>query len=78
VLTYDIGAAAEVLADPAQIMPVTNAHSVLRRSADLLLLFDSIAERILAWRSGERPRTSPDPRFYLTTVAQQWRTMFSS
>ena len=90
VLTHDIGAAAEVLADPAQVLPVTSAHrlyrrlaqlhrrhDVLIRLADQLGLFDAYAERISAWREGQRPRTYPDQRFSLTAVAEQWRTMFS-
>lgn len=90
VLTHDCGAVAEVLDDPAQIMPLTPAlrlyerlagthpgRRVLARLADRVGLFDSYAERIAAWRAGERPRTGPDPRFRLTTVAEQWRTMFS-
>jgi glycosyltransferase involved in cell wall biosynthesis len=91
VLTHGIGAAEEVLADATQVMPVTNAHrlyarlallhrgrDVLRRAADRLGLFDAYTERISAWRAGERPRTGPDQRFSLTTVAEQWRTMFSA
>ena len=90
VLTHDIGAATEVLDDPALILPVTRAQrlyerlAVMRRRPDLLMrladragVFDAYAERISAWRAGARPPVGPDPRFRLTTVAEQWRSMLS-
>ncbi len=90
VLTHDCGAAAEILNDSEQILPVTRAHKayekavsslspswrgVPARIADRLGLFDPYVERIRSWRSGSRPRTKPDPRFRLTAVAAQWRAM---
>jgi glycosyltransferase involved in cell wall biosynthesis len=90
VLTYDCGAAAEVLGERAQIVPVTIAHRVYEtllthvspglragpaRIADSLGLFDSYTARIREWRSGGRPRVGPDSRFRLSVVAEQWRAL---
>jgi glycosyltransferase involved in cell wall biosynthesis len=88
VLTHDCGAALEVLADPAQVLPVTAAGRLYEgllggcptrcrrwpaRLAAGLGLFDTYVERIGAWRAGGRPVTGPDPRFRLSTVTQRWR-----
>jgi glycosyltransferase involved in cell wall biosynthesis len=93
VLTHDCGAAREVLGDPRQILPVTSAQhgyegllrllpNRVRRGPAWLAarmgLFDAHVERIRAWRDGARPRTAPDPRFALATVAAQWRTLLSA
>jgi glycosyltransferase involved in cell wall biosynthesis len=93
VLTADCGAALEVLGDSEQVLPVTDAQRMYEtalsglsprwrsgpaRLAASLGLFDSYAERIRAWRSGARPRTSPDPRFRLTAVTERWRALLSS
>ncbi len=93
VLTHDCGAAREVIGDPGQLLPVTRWHRAYERAlggmpsrirsgparvAAQLGLFDSYIERIRAWRSGARPRTEPDPRFHIATVADHWRTMLSS
>ena len=90
VLTHDCGAAAEVLADPQQTLPVTFAQrayetllgdlsprwrSAPARLAARLGLFDRYVERIRAWRNGARPRTGPDPRFRLSTVTAQWHAL---
>jgi glycosyltransferase involved in cell wall biosynthesis len=90
VLTCDCGAAAEVVGDPQQVLPVTFGQRAYEttfgslspawrggpaRIADSLGLFDSYIERIRSWRMGGRPVTSPDPRFCLTAVASQWRAM---
>lgn len=90
VLTHDCGAAREVIGDPGQLLPITLWHrayesllgglpSNLRsgpgRVAESMGLFDSYLERIRAWRDGARPRTNPDPRFGLATVAGQWRAL---
>jgi glycosyltransferase involved in cell wall biosynthesis len=90
VLTHDCGAAAEIVGDPEQVLPVTFAQRAYEaalcnfspacrggpaRLADSLGLFDVYIERIRAWRSGGRPVTAPDPRFYLTVVANRWRAM---
>ncbi len=92
VLTHDCGAAAEVLADPRQILPITPAVRRYERAARLfpnrarpliapwaarLGLFEPYVERIRAWRNGGRPVTEPDARFRLTAVAQRWRALFA-
>ncbi|HVO46968.1 MAG TPA: glycosyltransferase [Steroidobacteraceae bacterium] len=91
-LTSDCGAAAEILADPRQLMPVRSAEILyedLFRSMNMrwrawpaLLaaragLFDRYVERIRAWRGGERPVVRPDPRFKLPNVAEEWRKLLS-
>lgn len=88
VLTHDCGAAAEVIGDPRQLLPVSFAQRAYEaplhrlgprwrrlpaRLADSLGLFDRYIERITAWRGGERPRVGPDPRFRLSLVAAEWR-----
>jgi glycosyltransferase involved in cell wall biosynthesis len=93
VLTHDCGAAAEIVVDPQQLLPVTWAHRLYEtavgglspdwrtgpaRLADRLGLFDQYIERIQAWRRGERPRTFPDPRFHLEAVAVKWRALLTS
>lgn len=93
VLTHDCGAAAEVIADPAQIMPIQIRHRVyelaLRRLSSSLRhgparlaartgLFDAYTERVIAWRAGARPRVGPNVRFALSTVSKQWRELLSS
>jgi glycosyltransferase involved in cell wall biosynthesis len=93
VLTHDCGAAAEVIGDPQQLLPVTFAHRLYEsvsgqvssrwrkgpaRLAAHAGLFDPYVERIRAWRSGGRPATGPDPRFRLITVANQWRAQLST
>lgn len=93
VLTHDCGAALEVLGDPAQVLPVTVAKRVYEgllggcptgwrrgpaRLAAELGLFDIYVERLRRWRGGARPATGPDPRFYLSAVAQRWREVLSA
>lgn len=90
VLTSDCGAAAEVIGDRNQILPVTAAQRTYEgllthlspawragpaRAAAALGLFDAFVERIEAWRSGARPQVGPDPRFRLTAVAEKWRAL---
>jgi glycosyltransferase involved in cell wall biosynthesis len=90
ILTCDAGAAAEIVDDPRQVIPVTFGqrayenivHSLSpawrggpARIADSLGLFDAYIERIRAWRAGARPVATPDPRFGLKVVADQWRAM---
>ena len=90
VLTHDCGAAAEIVGDPQQVLPVTFAHRAYEialsnfspslrggpaRLADRLGLFDTYVERIRAWRDGGRPAAGPDPRFHLKVVADRWRAM---
>jgi glycosyltransferase involved in cell wall biosynthesis len=93
VLTVDCGAAAEVVADPQQVLQVSTTQRVYEsmlthfspdwrggpaRLADRLGLFDPFIERIRAWRCGARPKTGPDPRFRLTVVAERWRAMLGT
>jgi glycosyltransferase involved in cell wall biosynthesis len=90
VLTVDCGAAAEIIADPQQVLPVTSGYRAYEallsslaprwragpaRIAEQFGLFDAFIDRIRAWRSGGRPLTGPDPRFRLTAVADRWREM---
>jgi glycosyltransferase involved in cell wall biosynthesis len=92
VLTHDCGAAAEVVADREQILPVTLAQRAYEtllthvpagwrggpaRLAASLGLFDAYVDRIRAWRSGGRPRVGPDPRFRLAAVVAQWRELLA-
>jgi glycosyltransferase involved in cell wall biosynthesis len=93
VLTYDCGAAAEVVGDRNQILPVTAADRIYEkllthvspawragpaRVAASLGLFDAYAERVQAWRSGARPQVGPDPRFRLATVVERWRALLAA
>ena len=90
VLTHDCGAAAEVIGDPDQVLPLTLAHRAYEtavhplsirwragpaRFADRCGLFDAYSERIRAWRCGSRPHVGPDPRFHLTAVLEHWRAL---
>jgi glycosyltransferase involved in cell wall biosynthesis len=92
VLTHDCGAAAEVIADPRQILPVTMVQRLYEdllsqfpsrwrqgpaRLAAYAGLFDCYLERIREWRSGKRPAPAPDARFRLSTVAAEWRALLS-
>jgi glycosyltransferase involved in cell wall biosynthesis len=90
VLTHDFGAAAEVVGDPRQLLPVKAAYRCYEgivgglkprwrtwpaRLAGGLGLFDAYLERIRDWRAGARPVVGPDPRFALSAVAAQWREL---
>ena len=92
VLTHDCGAALEVLADPAQVLPVTAAARAYERllgswpaawraapahAAAACGLFDVYIERIRAWRAGARPSTGPDPRFRLSAVMRRWHDVLT-
>jgi glycosyltransferase involved in cell wall biosynthesis len=92
VLTHDCGAAAEVVGDAAQVLPLTSAHKIYEGIvgglsprwrgtpawvAARLGLFDAYIDRIRAWRAGARPHVGPDPRFRLATVADQWRALLT-
>jgi glycosyltransferase involved in cell wall biosynthesis len=92
VLTHDCGAAAEVVGDPQQLLPVTFAQRLYEdlfhqvpsgwrqgpaRLAAYAGLFDCYVDRIRAWRSGARPTTAPDPRFQLPTVVNHWRALLA-
>jgi glycosyltransferase involved in cell wall biosynthesis len=93
VLTHDCGAAAEVIADPRQLLPVSPAQVLYEdlfglftpgwrrlpaRLAGCGGVFDCHAERIREWRSGARPVVGPDPRFKLSTVVSHWKALLSS
>jgi glycosyltransferase involved in cell wall biosynthesis len=90
VLTYDCGAAREVIGDSRQLLPVPGAarayetllgklasrwRAAPARMAARLGLFDAYIDRIAEWRAGARPRVGPDPRFRLTHIAEQWRAL---
>ena len=93
VLAHEAGAAAEVIADSRQVLPVRRAHRVYERLvhtlpaqwrsgparlADRMGLFDDYCERIRAWRSGGRPTVGPDPRFALEAVVARWRVLLAA
>jgi len=93
VLTHDFGAAAEIVADPRQLLPVKRAYRCYEgvvgglptrwrrfpaRLADGLGLFDAYIERVREWRGGARPVVGPDPRFALSAVAAQWRELLGA
>ena len=90
VLTHDFGAAAEIVGDPRQLLPVKPAYRCYEgmvgglaprwrrlpaRLAGGLGLFDAYVERVREWRGGARPVVGPDPRFALRTVTAQWREL---
>ena len=90
VLTHDFGAAAEVVNDPRQVLPVRTSYRCYEglvgalpprwrrlpaRLAGAAGLFDAYVERIREWRAGGRPVVRPDPRFALPAVAAQWREL---
>ncbi len=92
VLTHDCGAALEVLADPAQVLPVTADRRVYEwllggipprwrcwpaHAAAALGLFDMYIDRIRAWRAGGRPATGPDARFCLSAVTRRWHEVLT-
>lgn len=90
VLTHDFGAAAEVVGDSRQVLPVAAAQrcyetlvQALRprwrrlpaRVAGAMGVFEAYVERIREWRAGGRPVVGPDPRFAVDTLAIQWREL---
>jgi glycosyltransferase involved in cell wall biosynthesis len=90
VLTHDFGAAAEVVADPRQLLPVKTAYRCYEAAVGTLTprwrrlparlaagagLFDAYIERIREWRGGARPVVAPDPRFALEGLVTQWREL---
>jgi len=93
VLTHDCGAAAEIVADREQVLPVTASCRLYQaatgwlpmawRAAPARLaaaagLFEVYGERIRAWRNGARPHASPDERFRLSAVTARWRSLLSA
>jgi len=92
VLTYACGAAAEIVGDPEQLLPVSRAarcyESVVgnlparwrwgpARLAAAAGLFDAHVERIRSWHGGSRPQTGPDARFRLSGVRERWLQLLS-
>ena len=92
VLAHDCGAAAEIVGDPAQLLPVSTAARCYEAAAGALPaswrrgparlaaaagLFDAYIERIRHWRGGARPQTGPDPRFRLSLIREQWQRLLS-
>ncbi len=90
ILTHDCGAAAEIIGDSRQVLPISFAHKAYERMvsslsprwrtgparlADRLGLFEDYIERIRRWRQGERPVVTPNPHFRLQVVADQWRAL---
>jgi glycosyltransferase involved in cell wall biosynthesis len=93
VLTHDFGAAAEIVADPRQLLPVKRAYlcyeaalgafaprwrQMPARFAASVGLFDAYIERIREWRGGARPAVVPDPRFALDRLESQWRELLGA
>jgi glycosyltransferase involved in cell wall biosynthesis len=93
VLTHDCGAALEIVGDPRQVLPLSAAQRWYETLAGTLPqrwrawparlagaagVFDAYAERIRAWRAGERPRCTADPRFGLGRITAQWRGLLGS
>jgi glycosyltransferase involved in cell wall biosynthesis len=92
VLTHACGAAPEIVADPGQLLPVTDASRRYEALAGSLPeswrygparlaaaagLFDAYVERVRNWREGARPVSGPDARFRLSTIIAQWRALLS-
>ena len=92
VLTHDCGAAAEIVGDPGQLLPVRGAARCYEAAARTLParwrrgparlaaaagLFDPYLERIGQWRNGARPHAAPDPRFHLSLIREQWLRLLS-
>lgn len=92
VLTHDAGAAMEVIGECRQVLATTTRQRAYERAmrgvptrlrsgpsriAASLGMFDDYCDRIRAWRDGDRPRTVPDPRFRLSSVAGQWRALLA-
>jgi glycosyltransferase involved in cell wall biosynthesis len=90
VLTHDCGAALEIIGDPRQVLPLARSYrayealagalparwrQVPARLAAAAGLFDEYAERIRAWRAGERPQVGPDARFRMSLIAHEWRQL---
>ena len=92
VLTHECGAALEIVADRAQVLPLRQAYRVYEAALTALPrswrrgpawlaaragLFDAYAERIGAWRAGARPRCGPDARFGAAYIMAQWRALLA-
>ena len=92
VLTHDCGAAAEIVGDRQQLLPVSGAARCYEAAVGALParwrrgparlaaaagVFDVYVERIRDWRGGARPPTGPHPRFRLSLIREQWRRLLS-
>lgn len=62
VLAHDFGAAREVLGGEEQLVDADDA--------------DAVAAKLVAWRSGGRPRVGPDDRFSIRAVSAEWLRLF--
>lgn len=63
VLAHDIGAAREILGGPEQLVDAQNSEAVINK--------------VLSWRSGERPEVSINPEFRVSAVARAWEATFA-
>jgi glycosyltransferase involved in cell wall biosynthesis len=92
VLTHAVGAAAEVIGDPTQTVPVApgqriyeqlsrvipvRSRAAAARLAGRLGIFDPYRERIRTWQQGGRPDPVANPRFRIASVAAEWRKLFA-
>jgi glycosyltransferase involved in cell wall biosynthesis len=92
VLTHDCGAAAEVVRDERQVLPVSRAQRAYERLARLtpsparallaaaageLGVFRPYLQRLQSWRAGARPAPQADERFRLSVVAARWRALLA-
>ena len=92
VITHDVGAAREVLHAANPVLPIRSRQKSFARLARQfgvraphflsgvglrLGVFDDYIETIRAWRNGQRPKVTAEPRFRLSFVAQQWRQLLS-
>ncbi|MBJ7312452.1 glycosyltransferase family 4 protein [Rugamonas sp. CCM 8940] len=87
VLTHGVGAAAEVLSGPGQLIAVPRVRALAdsvfwrwpalrpvgERGLNLLGAADGYAATLRRWQHGERPRVSGQPRFALARVLADWR-----
>lgn len=91
VLTHDIGAAAEVLADDRQVVPIPRGRMRLdglqqrfpwsvgstEHLYTLLGGYGAFVDRVASWRSGTRPSVHMRDTFSLDNVASQWRQLIA-
>jgi len=57
-ITHPFGAASEVSDHPAQLLDVRDPKRVI--------------DRVIAWRSGARPKVLPNEEFYMKNVRKKW------
>lgn len=85
VLTHDVGAAREVLADPQQVLAITRGQRRYERIHGFLPaaawwaqrfgVFQPYVDVVREWRDGGRPCPTADSRFHLDVIAEQWRNL---